>query len=333
MDGSDSALRRSTLTRRHFMTAALALGLTPHTAHAQTYPSHLTRVLVGFSAGSISDLLARALAANLEKEFGQPVIVENRPGAGGLLAARALMQSPADGYTLLVVSASYAAAPAITRDLGFDPVQDLSGVTRIANVPSILVANPKLGTKTLAHLLQLLRQSPGTLNYSSPGRGSANHFAGEYFLSKAKVKATHVPYRGVPEAVMAVVAGDCQFSCVPAPNSLSLIQDGKLVALAATTSERSRLLPGMPTIAEAGVPGYEFDPWFGVLTRAGVPPEVHKKLVDTSVRVLSAPDMQARFAPLGADISTMPGASFDTYIKQEIAKFRDIAKLANIEPT
>lgn len=332
MDRIAASRSRSAFTRRRFMATTLALGLAPRVGHAQAFPSRTIRVLVGFSAGSPSDLLARGVADKLEKEFGHPVIVENRPGAGGLLAVRGLLQSPPDGHTLLVVSAAHAATPAVTRDLGFDPLRDLAGITRIANVPSILVANAGLGAATLADLLTMLRQSPGKINYSSPGRGSANHFAGEYFLSKANVRATHIAYRGVPEAVTAVVAGDCQFSFVPAPNALSLIQDGKLVALAATTGERAKRLPAVPTIAQAGVPGYQFDPWFGMLTHGGVAPAVRQRLVDASVRALSLPDLQVHFEPIGAEISALPGASFDAYIEKEIAKFRDIARSANIEP-
>ncbi len=332
MDKSAISLSRSALTRRHFMATTLAMSLAPRITHAQAFPSRTIRVLVGFSAGSPSDLLARGVAEKLEKEFGQPVIVENRPGAGGLLAVRGLLQSPADGHTLLVVSAAHAAAPAVTRNLGFDPVRDLAGITRIANVPSILVVNPGLGTATLADLVARLRQAPGKINYSSPGRGSANHFAGEYFLSKAGVQATHVPYRGVPEAVTAVVAGDCQFSFVPAPNALSLIQDRKLVALGATTGARAKQLPAVPTIAQGGVRDYQFDPWFGMLTHGGVAPAVRERLVDASVRALSSSDLQTRFEPIGAEISPLPGASFDAYIVKEIDKFRDIARLAKIEP-
>ncbi len=323
------------LSRRRFtatLTAsALGLGLAPGLVRAQAFPSRPLRVLVGFSAGSPSDLLARGLAEKLSTAFGQTAVVDNRPGAGGLLAVRTLLQAPPDGHTLLVVSAAHAATPVITRNLGFDPVKDLAGITRIANVPSILVVNPALGTATLADLLARLRAAPGTMNFSSPGQGSANHFAAEYFLAEAKASATHVPYRGVPEAVGAVVAGECQFSFVPAPNALSLIASGKLLALAACTGERATQLPDVPTIAQAGVPGYRFDPWFGVLTHGGVAPQVRQQLVEASVRGLAAPDLRARFEPIGAQISALPGERFDAYIQEEIAKFRYIAAMANIQ--
>ena len=317
--------------RRRLAAATLALATVPGLARAQGFPERPLRILVGFSAGSPSDLLARGLADKLTGALGQPAVVENRPGAGGLLAVRTLLQAPADGHTLLVVSAAHAATPVITRNLGFDPVRDLAGITRIANVPSLLVVSPALGTATLADLLARLRQAPGAMNFSSPGKGSANHFAAEYFLAQAGAKATHVPYRGVPEAVTSVVSGECQFSFVPAPNALQLIESGKLTALATCTGTRAKQLPAVPTVAQAGVPGYQFDPWFGVLTRAAVAPALRERLVAASVRALSAPDLRTRFEPIGAEISTLPGARFDSYIQEEIAKFRYIAAAANIE--
>ncbi len=319
------------ISRRCFTAGALAAAAMPGMLRAQAFPDHPIRILVGFSPGSPSDLLARGLADKLTVSLGQPAVVDNKPGAGGLLAIRSLLQAPADGHTLLVVSAAHAATPAITRNLGFDPARDLAGITRIANVPSILVVSPTLGIATMADLVARLRQAPGTLNFSSPGKGSANHFAAEYFLAQAGAKATHVPYRGVPEAVTSVVSGECQFSFIPAPNVLQLIRTGKLTALATCTGTRAKLLPAVPTVAEAGVAGYQFDPWFGVLTHGGVPAAVRARLVSASVTALAAPELRTRFEPIGAEISTLPGERFDAYIQAEIAKFRYIAATANID--
>ncbi|TXL65215.1 tripartite tricarboxylate transporter substrate binding protein [Zeimonas arvi] len=325
--------RVATLSRRRFLAMAAALGAAPKASAANDFPSRAIRILVGFSAGSPSDLLARGVAEKMQNHLGQPVVVENKPGAGGIIAARSLLSAPADGYTLLVVSAAHAAAPVVTRNLGFDPVRDLAGITRIANVPSLLVVSPALGVKSLAELLGRMREAPGKLNFSSPGKGSANHFAGEYMLAEAGVEAIHIPYRGVPEAVSAVMAGDSQFSFVPIPNALPLIASGKLLALATSTGERSKVAPDLPTVAEAGISGYRFDPWFGLLASAGVPGEARATLIAAAVKSLSSPDLASRFGTAGAEISALPGRRFDEYIEKEIAKFRYIATRAKIEPT
>jgi tripartite-type tricarboxylate transporter receptor subunit TctC len=259
------------------------------------------------------------------------VIVENKPGAGGIVAAKALLQAPADGHTMLVVSAGHAATPVIRLKLDFDPVADIAGVTRIANVPSMLVANRDLGVRTLQDLIARLRQSPGAMSYSTPSRGSANHFAAAYFLAKANLKAADVPYKGVPEALTAVISGECQFSFVPVPNVVKLVEEGRVLALAASTGARSNVLPDVPTVAEAGVPGYAFDPWFGLLTRSGLPKPVLDKLVGAAQAALAQEDMRSRFAVIGAEISPLPGERFDAYIREEIAKFESIAADAGIE--
>jgi tripartite-type tricarboxylate transporter receptor subunit TctC len=319
------------ISRRHFAIAGLAGAAAPLLAHAQGFPDRPMKILVGFSAGSPSDVLARAMAEKLSRLLAQSVIVENKPGAGGILAVKTLLQAPADGHTLLVVSAAHAATPAISRNLGFDPVKDLAGITRIASVPSILIVNPKLGIGSLPELLARLRQDGGKTPYSTPGRGSANHFATEHFLAKADLKATDVPYKGVPEAVSAVVSGECQFSFVPVPNVLQLVQGERITAIATCTGTRTKVLPNVPTVAEAGVPGYVFDPWFGLLTQSAVPQAALARLIAASQTALSDPDMRTRFDPIGAEVNPLPGAQFDQYVRDEIAKFKQIAVAARIE--
>jgi tripartite-type tricarboxylate transporter receptor subunit TctC len=319
------------ISRRHFAIASLAVAAAPQLARAQGFADKPMKILVGFSAGSPSDVLARAMAEKLSRLLGPSVIVENKPGAGGILAVKTLLQAPPDGHTLLVVSAAHAATPAITRNLGFDPVKDLAGITRIASVPSILIVNPKLGIGSLPDLLARLKQSGGTMPYSTPGRGSANHFATELFLAKAGLKATDVPYKGVPEAVSAVVGGECQFSFVPVPNVLQLVLAERITAIATCTGARTKVLPNVPTVAEAGVPGYVFDPWFGLLTQAAVPPSALARLISASQTALSDPEMRTRFEPIGAEVNPLPGAQFDQYIREEIAKFKQIAVAARIE--
>jgi tripartite-type tricarboxylate transporter receptor subunit TctC len=324
-------MKRVAVSRRKWMLGALASCAAPW-VRAVPYPDRPLRVYVGFSPGSPSDLLARGLAEKLPQSLAQPVIVENKPGAGGLLSVRALLSAPADGYSLLVVSAAYAALPVITTNPGFDP-KELAGITRIANVPSVLVAHPSVGATSVAQLVTKLQYSLGALNYATPGKGSANHFAAEYFLAKTGVRATHVPYRGVPESVTAVLAGECQFAFVPVPNALELIRNGRLIGLAISSAVRSRVLPNVPTVAEAGVTGYVFDPWFGLLVHANTPETIRTRLIQASTAALNAAGMRQRFDPIGAEISPLAGAQFDAYIQAEIAKFRFIAVTARIEAT
>ena len=319
------------LSRRHLCLAGLAVAGAPRHAMAQDFPTRPLKVLVGFSAGSPSDALARGVAEQMSRLFDQPVIVENKPGAGGIVAIKTLLQSPADGYSMLVVSAAHAATPAIRRKLDFDPAGDMAGVTRIANVPSMLVTNPNLGIRTLAELLEKIRQSPGALSYSTPSVGSANHFAAAYLLAKTGLRATDIPYKGVPEAVTAVLSGECHFSFVPVPNVVNFVREGRLLALAASTGMRSKVLPDVPTVAEAGVPGYAFDPWFGLLTQSAVPPAIRARLVAASQQALAVEELRGRFELIGADISPLPGEAFDAYIREEIAKFKSIAADAKIE--
>jgi tripartite-type tricarboxylate transporter receptor subunit TctC len=323
----------TTLRRRSLLGAGLAACTAWPVAHGApaAFPSQPLRILVGFSPGSPSDLLARGLADMLSPALGQPVNVDNKAGAGGVIAVRTLLQAPPDGHTLLVVSAAHASLPVIGRDLGFDPVRDLAGITRIADVPSVLVIAPALGVTTLAQMLARLEAKPGVWSYSSPGIGSANHFAMEYLLAQSKTRAQHVPYRGVPEALGAVISGECACGFVPLPNALPQVQAGKVVALALSTGSRAKLLPAVPTVAEAGVSGYRFDPWFGVLAPASVPAPVRAQLTTACIAALASPALRTRFEPLGAEIRPLPGAEFDAYIQAEIAKLRYIAAAARMQ--
>ena len=237
------------------LVAGLVLGATCGSGIAQDYPTRPIRIIVGFSAGSPTDILARTVGQKMGEAWGQPVLVDNRPSAGGILASSAVASAAPDGYTLLVVSAGHAASAAMFSKLPYDTLNDFAGVSRIANVPSILVVSPALGVKSVKELVTLAKSKPGQLNFSSPGVGSANHLAGELFKTLADIDAAHVPYKGVPEAMTAVVAGSVQFNFSPVVNVLPLSRDGKLLALAASTGKRSAVLPEVPTLAEAGVLG------------------------------------------------------------------------------
>ena len=299
---------------------------------AQDYPTRPIRIVVGFSPGSTTDILARTVGQKMHEAWGQPVVVDNRPSAGGIAASSAIANAAPDGYALLVVSAGHAATAAMFTKLPYDTLKDFAGVSRIANVPSILVVSPTLGVRSVKDLVALARSKPGQLNFSSPGVGSANHLAGELFTTLAGVQAAHVPYKGIPEAMTAVVSGSVQFNFSPVVNILPLTRDGKLLALAASTAKRSTSLPDVPTVAEAGVSGYVFDPWFGILAPARTPTALLAKLSGEIARILELPDVRERLRTLGADPAPTTPEGFDALVHAEVAKFRKIVQEAGIKP-
>src|SRR6185369_3166356 len=330
--GVRSTNPRQGTMRRISLLVGIVLGAACGVGTAQDYPTKPIRILVGFSPGSTTDILARTVGQKLSEVWRQPVVIDNRPGAGGVGAANAVATAAADGYTLLVVSAGHAASAAIYAKLPYDTLKDFAGVSRIANVPSILVVSPELGVKSVKDLVALARSKPGQLNFSSPGVGSANHLAAELFKILAGVQAVHVPYKGIPEAMTGVVSGAVQFNFSPVVNILPLSRDGKLVALAASTAKRSAVLPDVPTVAEAGVSGYEFDPWFGLLAPAKTPKTLLARLSGEVARIVELPDVKERLLGLGADPAPASPEGFDAYIGGEVAKFRKIVQEAGIKP-
>lgn len=301
-------------------------------ARAQSYPTKPVRMLIGFSAGSTTDVLARTVGQKMAEAWGQQVVVDNRPSAGGIVASTTVATATPDGYTLLMVSAGHAATAAMFTKLPYDTLKDFAGVSRVANVPSMLVVSPTLGVKSVKELIALAKAKPGQFNFSSPGVSSANHLAGELFKTLAGIRASHVPYKGIPEAVTAVISGEVQFNFSPVVNILALNRDGKLIALAASTGKRSAALPDVPTVAEAGVPGYVFDPWFGILAPARTPPAILAKLSGEIARILQLPDVRDRLLALGADPAPTTPAGFDAHVRAEVAKFRKIVQDAGIKP-
>jgi tripartite-type tricarboxylate transporter receptor subunit TctC len=312
--------------------ACLMFGAAADGSIAQDYPTKPIRILVGFSAGSTTDILARTVGQKMNEAWGQPVLVDNRPSAGGVVASSALAAAAPDGYTLLVVSAGHAATAAMFTKLPYDTLKDFAGVSRIANVPSILVVSPALGVNSVQELLALARSRPGQLNFSSPGVGSANHLGGELFKTLAGIQAAHVPYKGIPEALTAVVSGSVQFNFSPVVNVLPLVRDGKLLALAASTGKRSAILPDVPTVEEAGVAGYAFDPWFGLLAPAKTPTALLAKLSSEIARIVELPDVKERLRSLGADAAPTTPKAFDAHVRTEVAKFEKIVRDAGIKP-
>jgi tripartite-type tricarboxylate transporter receptor subunit TctC len=297
----------------------------------QAYPGRPIRVLVGFSAGSTTDIMARIVAQKMHEAWGQPVVVDNRPSAGGILASSTVATATPDGYTLLSVSAGHAVSAALYSKLPYDTLKDFAGVSLFATVPSILVVSPGSGVKSVKDLVALARSKPGAFNYSSPGIGSANHLAGELFKNLAKIEVSHVPFKGIPEALIAPLQGGVLFNFSPIVNVLPLARAGKMVALATSTGKRAAAMPELPTIAEAGVPGYVFDPWFGLLTTARTPRPVVAKLNREVTRILGLPDVKERLLALGAEPTPTTPEQFDAHVRSEVAKFRKIILDANIK--
>jgi tripartite-type tricarboxylate transporter receptor subunit TctC len=311
--------------------AAALVAPAPAAAQADSFPSQPMRIVVGFSAGSTTDILARTVAAKLQDAWGKPVVVDNRPGAGGVVASQQLLGAPQDGHTVMVVSAGHAVSGALYKNLPYSTEKDFAGVTLLATVPSILVVPPESKIKSVKELVEAMRAKPGGYNYSSPGIGSANHLAGAMFASLAGVNVLHVPYKGIPQALQAAMTGEALYNFSPIVNVLPAAKGGKVVALATSTSRRSVAMPELPTIAEAGVAGYAFDPWFGLLTSSGVPRPVVAKLNAEVVRILALPDVNKQLLALGAEPSPIKPEAFDSLIREEIRKFAKVIQDANIK--
>jgi len=294
------------------------------------YPNRPLKIVVGFTPGGGPDITARHIAQRLGETFKQPVIVENKPGAGGTVAAALVARAPADGYTLLSVSSAHAAAAAIYPKLPYDTLKDLAGVTQSATSKYVLVVPPSLGIRSVRELVAAAKAKPGTINFSSAGVGSGTHFAAEVFKAMATIDVVHVPFKGIPDALGETVAGRAQFFMAPIANGVNLVRDGKLVGLGVSSKRRDALLPDVPTIDESGVPGYEQELWFGILGPAGMPRPVMAKLNAEISRVLSDPDTSRRWAPIGIEPRPTTPQQFDQIIAAEVALYTRIARAANI---
>ena len=313
------------------LAAALALPAHAQTDPAADFPNRPIRIIVGFTPGGGPDITARLIAQRLTESWKQPVLVENRPGAGGTVAANVVATASPDGYTLLSVSSAHAIAPAIYAKLPYDTAKDLAGITLSATSKYLLVVPPSLGAKSVRELVAMAKAKPGQLNFSSAGVGSGTHFAGELFKSMAAVDVVHVPFKGIPEALTETVTGRVQFFMAPIANAVNLVKDGKLLALGVSSTQRDPLVPDVPTVAEAGVPGYDSILWFGLLTSSKTPRPVIAKLNREVSRILSDPDVKARWTPIGLDPRPTTPEAFDKLIADDMATFTRLARAGNIK--
>jgi tripartite-type tricarboxylate transporter receptor subunit TctC len=311
--------------------AALALALAAMPSAAQDYPSRPIRLVIPFTAGSSTDIVARALSERLTAALGQPVIVENKPGAGGRVGAELVVRSPADGYTLLVNSSAHTANPAIYSDLPFDTAKDFAGITPLANLPNVLIIAPSKGIKSVAELVAYAKAKPGQLNFASAGVGSATHMNAEKFRARAGFEHTHVPYKGTPEAITDVMNGRVDVYFAPLNAALPFIKEGRVLALAVGTAQRSPLLPDVPTTIEAGVPDSDYNFWVGMLAPVKTPAPVIARLNAETVKALQSPELAERLKSLGASPMPMSPEKFDAYIRDELASIAAIVKAAGIK--
>ncbi|MDP1537091.1 MAG: tripartite tricarboxylate transporter substrate binding protein [Burkholderiales bacterium] len=294
------------------------------------YPTKPIRILIGFTPGGGPDITARYIAQKLIEEFKQQVVVDNRPGAGGTIAANLAANANPDGYTLLSVSSAHAVAPAIYAKLPYDARRDLAGISLTAVSKYVLVAAPSTGYKNLQDLLTTARAKPGQLNFSSAGTGSGTHFAGELLKSMAKIDVAHIPFKGIPEALTESLTGRVQFFMSPIANAVGLVREGKLLGLGVSSMKRDALLPNVPTIAESGVSGYDAVLWFGLLTSSKTPSPLINLLNHEVTRILGDPEVRKRWAPIGLEPSPTTPAQFDKIIATDIATFTRLARAGNI---
>lgn len=309
--------------------AALAALAASTTAHAQSYPAKPVHFVVAFTAGSATDIIARAVGDAVARGLGQPIVIDNKPGAGGTIAAAAIAKSDPDGYALLVHSAGHAVNPAIYPNLPYDTTKDFTAVAPLATLPNVLVAPPGR-YKSLQQLVAAAKASPGKLNYGSAGNGSATHMNAEKFRASAGFDAVHVPFKGTPEALSEVMAGRLDFFFAPIVSALQLIKEGKVVALAVGTTKRAALLPDLPTTTELGYPGSDFTFWIGLFAPAKTPAATVARVSQEIATALQLPQIRERYAVLGAEPLSMKPDEFDAYVKGEIEQNGRIARAAGI---
>ena len=313
--------------KRLLIAAATVFAVASATAQA-AYPSKVIKIIVPFTAGSATDIMARIVGEKLTTSMGQPVVVENRPGAGGTLGASQVAKSEPDGYTLLVVSTGHVVNPALYANLNYDTLGDFVGVTPLAALPSVLVVGASSPIKNVAELIATAKAKPGQLNYASAGVGSATHVNAEKFRAQANIQLTHIPFKGTPETIVETSAGRVDFMFTPVLASIPSIRDNRMRAIAVSTAKRSSALPDIPTVAEAGLPGFVFDFWIGMLAPAKTPKAIVNKLNAEVRNILQLPDVKDRLSKLGADPMTMSSEQFDAYIKEDFTTLGAVMKSA-----
>jgi tripartite-type tricarboxylate transporter receptor subunit TctC len=311
--------------------AVVGVSLWSALAGAQSWPTKPVKIIVPFTAGSATDILARTFGQKLQEFWGQPVVIENRPGAGGTIGAGVVAKSPADGYTLLVHSAAYAYNPSIYPELPYDTLKEFVEIAPLGGQPNVLVVAPSSGIKSVADLIAQAKQKAGQFNYGSAGTGSGTHINAEKFKLATKIDAVHVPYKGTPEALTDTMAGRVTYFFSPISAALPQVREGKLLALGVSSAQRSSTLKDVPTIAEAGVPGFDYNLWVGLFGPAGMPADLVDRINKDVERALQSAEIKERFANLGAEPMPMTPAQFKSFTRSEIDESAKVVKAAGIK--
>jgi tripartite-type tricarboxylate transporter receptor subunit TctC len=312
------------------LAALVSLGVAQ--ASAQTWPTKPIKAFIPFSAGSATDIIPRAVFDRVSADLGQPIVVENRGGAGGTIAVGAVVKAEPDGYTILANSSAHTVAPSIVDNIPYDTAKDLSAVVALGKNANILVVSPAKGWKTAADLVAAAKARPGTINYGSAGVGTATHISAERFRQSAGIQATHVPYRGGPEVLADIFGGRVDFYYCPISTALPLIRDGRLVALATSTPQRASALPDVPTSLEAGYANSDYTVWYGVFMPAKTPRPTLDRFYTATMKVIGTPAMQQKLAELAVDPMPLKPAEFDALVETEIKANERLIKAAGVKP-
>jgi tripartite-type tricarboxylate transporter receptor subunit TctC len=319
------------LPRRLALTLVAIAALAPAYALAQTaYPNKPIRVIVPFAAGSTTDIIARAITDKMSASLGQQLVVENKAGASGTIGQAQVATAEPDGYTIMVHSSSHTVSPSTFAKLPFDTLSAFAGVTPISATPNVLVIAPSKNIKTVAELVAAAKNNAAGLNFASAGQGSATHLNAEKFKLAARIDAQNIPFKGSAEAVTEVMAGRVDYYFSPIAPVIGQIRNGQLVPLAVGSPKRAAALPNVPTTAEAGVPGSEFNFWIGMFAPAKTPAAIVNRLQDEVVKALNTPEVKERFVTLGADAWTLEPAQFDAYVREEIRSNAALVKAAGL---
>lgn len=311
---------------------AAALTLAASQALAQTYPTKPVRLIIAFTPGSSTDIIGRAVAAKLAEIWGQPVVAENRAGAGGSIGSAAMLREAPDGYTLLANSSAHVANPSIYASLPYDTLKDFANIAPLAGGPNVLIVGAGVGWKSFAEFIAAAKAKPGSLNFSSAGIGSGTHFNLEKLKLMAGIDVAHVPYKGTPEAIGDTIAGRVCCYFAPINAALPHVGGGKAVALAVTSAQRSPLLPNVPTIAESGVPGFDYTLWIGLWGSAAMPGALVGKINADVRKALNSPDLKDRLTKLGTLPMDMSAQDFAQYVRREVEDTARVLQAAGIKP-
>jgi tripartite-type tricarboxylate transporter receptor subunit TctC len=299
-------------------------------AFAQDYPARPIRIIVPLTPGSGADIAGRIVAKHMSDAFRQPVLVENRPGAGGIIGTQAMLAAEPDGYTLMVQSASHAANPAIYKSLPYDPLKDIVDVAILGMTPYVMITAKGGAYPTLKSLIDAAKAQPGHIPFASAGVGSSTHMAAEYVAQVAGIKMLHVPYKGSPEAIQDTIAGRTSFYMAPLDAAIGHLKEGKLAAFGVSSAKRAAIVPDIPTLAEAGLAGYDLSLWFGMWARAGTPAAVVQKLNAQVNAIVRGKDVNEQFGRIGIAAAPMSTADFAKFVREQMGTFRRIAREANI---